>query len=110
MIPGCTHALDIELDDHEIDLHEATNVYVTIAQGSNTSQTYTAERVEIGETGYELTVYLTQEESLAFHRGNAEVQVNWLVSDGGSSYSRAATDVVSIMWGKQLLREVLPQS
>lgn len=108
MIPGCTHAIDIELDDHEIDLHEATNVYVTIAQGSNTSQTYTAERVEIGETGYELTVYLTQAESLAFHRGNAEVQVNWLVSDGDTGFYRYATNVISVQWNKQLLRQVLP--
>lgn len=107
MIPGCTHEIDIELDDHTVDLSEATNVYVTIAQGS-TSQTFTDERVEIAASGYELTVGLTQEESLQFRRGNAEVQVNWLVSDGGSGYYRNATEVVAVQWSKQLLREVLP--
>lgn len=109
MIPGCTHELDIELDDHTVDLSQASNVYVTIAQGS-TSKTFTGERVVVAASGYELTVGMTQEETLQFRRGNAEVQVNWLVSDGNDGYSRAATDVVSVMWGKQLLREVLPQS
>lgn len=109
MIPGCTHELDIELDDHTVDLSQASNVYVTLAQGS-TSKTFTGERVVVAASGYELTVGMTQEETLAFRRGNAKGQVNWLVSDGNDGYSRAATEPFPIMWSEQLLREVLPQT
>lgn len=107
MIPGCTHTLDIEIDDHSVDLSTATNVYVTIAQGA-TSQTFTDEQIDIGSSGYELSVGFTQEQSLIFRRGSADMQVNWLVSDGGSGYYRNATEVVTIQWSKQLLKEVLP--
>ena len=107
MIPGCTHVLDIEIDDHSVDLSDATNVYVTLAQGS-TLLTFTGEQIDIGSSGYELSVGFTQEQSLQFRKGNAELQVNWLVSDGGSGYFRSATNVVAIQWSKQLLREVLP--
>lgn len=33
MIPGCTHAVDLALDDKTIDLNQASDVYVTLKQG-----------------------------------------------------------------------------
>ena len=107
MIPGCTHVLDIEIDDHSVDLLDATNVYVTLAQGS-TLLTFTGEQIDIGASGYELSVGFTQEQSLQFRKGNAELQINWLMSDGDTGFYRYATDVIAVKWDKQLLRQVLP--
>ncbi len=106
MIPGCTHALDIEFDDHTVDLATAVNVFVSVRQGSLQIDLST-ERVEVDETGYKLTVYLTQEETLRFKSGTASLQVNWTFRDGLQNLCRDASDVATVTWGEQLLRRVL---
>lgn len=107
MILGCTYAIDIELDDPTIDLSASPHVYVTLGQGS-LLKTFTGDRLEI--SGHELSVYLTQEETLAFKPGAVQLQVNWLTSDGAGGYYRSATDTAAVIFGKQLLRRVLPTS
>ena len=107
MIPGCTHAIDLELDDHSIDLSQATNIYVTIAQGS-VSVVVSGESVVV-TSGYQLTVYLTQEQSLKFSSGSpAKVQVNWIYAQADDRVDRAATEPFEIPVGEQLLKRVLP--
>ena len=106
MIPGCTHAIDLELDDHTIDL-SAYDVYVTIRQGSLAIE-LSGERVDV--SGYNATVYLTQEESLRLRDGaNIVIQMNWISTDAiTGNISRAASDPAIVPVGVQLLRRLLP--
>lgn len=105
MIPGCTSALPIELDDTSINLDEAAHVYVTLTQG-DTKITVTGEQVETN--GHELTAYFTQAETLRL-RDNAPAagQVNWVYEDNGA-VSRGGTDPFEVEIGTQLLRRTLP--
>lgn len=105
MIPGCTSALPIELDDTTIDLGAAAGVWVTISQG-DTVITITGDQIET--EGNELTAYLTQEQTLCLDdNAPAKGQVNWTYEDSGT-VSRGATDPFDIQIGEQLLRRVLP--
>ena len=105
MVPGCTHALDLELDDHTIDLGEADNVYVSIVQGP-TSLVLSGSNVVTDV--YRLTVYPTQEQSLRFRGGSeAKIQVNWTYGGGRSGTSRMATEAATIKVDEQLLGRVL---
>lgn len=104
MIPACTHELRLELDDHTINLNDASEVYVTLEQ-DYTSMTFSGDELEID--GYKVNVFLTQEQSLKFSDFKpAKVQVNWIFD--GSPVLRAATDPAIVNMGEQLLRVVLP--
>lgn len=49
MIPACTHAMDIELDDHTVDLATAVNamtVVVLTDAGNTVIQDYWVRQVE----------------------------------------------------------------
>lgn len=106
MIPGCTHALDMTLDDQTVDLNIAKDIFVTINQ-NGTQVDFPKDRVEIADNGYELTVYLTQPETLKFRFGTAVAQVNWTVDDLLGNISRLATDPFVIDIGQQFMRQVL---
>jgi len=106
MIPGCTHALDMTLDDQTVDLNNATDVFVTINQNGN-QLSFSGERVQIADDGYELSVYFTQDETLRFRYGTAVAQINWTEDDLLGGVTRAATDPFVIEVGQQFLRQVL---
>lgn len=107
MIPGCTHAVDLALDDRTIDLNQASDVYVTLKQGG-TVITITGAALDID--GYRVTAYMTQENSLKLKdKAAVQVQINWLYTDQESqTISRCASDLATIPVGEQLLRRVLP--
>lgn len=107
MIPGCTHAVDLALDDRTIDLNQASDVYVTLKQGG-TVITITGAALDID--GYRVTAYMTQENSLKLKdKAAVQVQINWLYTDQESNtVSRCASDLATIPVGEQLLRRVLP--
>lgn len=107
MIPGCTHAVDLALDDRTIDLNQASDVYVTLKQGG-TVITITGAALDID--GYRVTAYMTQENSLKLKdKAAVQVQINWLYTDQESqTVSRCASDLATIPVGEQLLRRVLP--
>lgn len=107
MIPGCTHAVDLALDDKTIDLNQASDVYVTLKQGG-TLITLTGAALEVD--GYKVTAYMTQENSLKLKdKAAVQVQINWLYTDSESNVtSRCASDLATIQVGEQLLRRVLP--
>ena len=107
MILGCTYAIDIESDDHTLDLTAFPYLYVTLEQGTM-QKTFSGDRLDIWPSKYELTVTLTQEESLSFKPGAVQVQLNWLVSDGKGGFYRDGTDQAPIIFEKQLLRRMLP--
>lgn len=105
MIPGCTSALEIELDDESIDLDAAAGVWVTITQGK-TALTVSGSQIETD--GNKVTAYLTQAETLSLDDNlPAKGQVNWTYDEAGE-ISRGATDPFTINVGEQLLRRVLP--
>ena len=106
MIPGCTHALDMTLDDQSINLNGAADVYVSINQ-NGTQLDFSGDRVSIAGNGYQLTVYLTQEETLKFRYGTAVAQINWTVENLLGGVSRLATDPFVIEIGQQFMRQVL---
>jgi len=95
-----------------VDLTQANSVYVTIRQygetltltGEDLDVTYTEES---GQGKTEISFMLTQNESLGFHEGKAEIQVNWLYYDDGE-LRRGATKFAYFTIDKQILRRVLP--
>lgn len=106
MIPGCTHALDITLDDPEIDLNGASDIILSINQ-NGTQLDLTGDRIEVAEDGYKFTVYLTQEETLKFRFGTAVAQVNWTQDDLLGDVARMATDPFVVQMGQQFVKRVL---
>ena len=106
MIPGCTSAIDITLDDTTIDLHNAEDVFVTINQNGEVL-TFSGDRVEIGDDGFTLTVYLSQQETLKFRYGPATCVVNWIYLNLLGGISRASTDPFILDVGEQTYRQVL---
>lgn len=100
MIRGTTPTFILTLDDDNIDLTLAQNVYVTFAQTGKTL-TKTGEDLEIQPK--QINVYLSQEETLAFIFSSMEIQVNWTFADG----RRASTDIKKIQLDRNLLNEVL---
>ena len=83
-----------------VNLSEAANVYFTISQGRNIL-TKTGDGLEINTN--QVSVYLTQAETIAFSVGMAEIQLNWTYPNG----TRACTNVVSVNVDKNLLRRVI---
>ena len=106
MIPGCTNALDITLDDQSVNLTQAEDILVTVNQNGEELE-FTGDRVDVNPNGYQLSVYLTQEETLKLRYGPASCQVNWTYLDLLGGISRAATDPFTIEVGSQLYRRVM---
>ena len=104
MIQGTTPAVTLTIPNGgDLDLTGADSVSVTVKQGFRTV-TKQGEDLEIGPKA--VTFRLTQEESLGFTEGRAEVQLNWLSHDPGDGLpSRGATRVKEIEIGRQLLTE-----
>lgn len=107
MIRGTTPTFTFTIKDDTVDLTEATNVYVTLRQGSK-EITKTGDDLEIDART--VNVFLKQEESLGLiETVNAEVQINWTYIDptDGATVRRAATKVKTIQITKQLLKRVI---
>ena len=103
MYKGTTPTFTFTLPE-TVDLGDATNVYVTFAKGDGTDF--------LRKTGQDLTidentvsVYLTQQETLAFPR-TAMIQINWTYVEGTLT-KRACSEVKKIQLKDNLEREVL---
>lgn len=101
MYRGTTPTFELKINDENIDLTEADNVYVTFRTKKGKS-TYTGEALEVTEQ--QVDVYLTQEQTLAFPTGIVEVQINWTYENG----KRACTNIARIVVSENLIEEVLP--
>lgn len=103
MIKGTTPTFVLELADHEIDLSEAQNVYVSFEQGTVYLEKKNGD-AGVTVDGYTVNVYLTQTESLMFvARRPITCQINWTYPDG----SRAATNQKTVSVGPNLInREI----
>lgn len=83
----------------EIDLTQASVVYFTLKQG-----TVTIDKEVTPTDAKTVEVSLTQQETLQLQEGKqAEVQLNWIYSDG----TRCATIVAYVNVYRQLKPEVL---
>jgi hypothetical protein len=83
----------------EIDLTQASAVYFTLKQG-----TVTIDKEATPTDAKTVEVSLTQQETLRLQEGKqAEVQLNWIYSDG----TRCATIVAYVNVYRQLKPEVL---
>lgn len=100
MYRGTTPTFQLKITDESVDLTEADNVYVTF-RTSKGKTTYTGDALEV--TAQEVDVYLTQEQTLAFPVGPADVQINWTYDNG----KRACTNIARIAISENLLETVL---
>lgn len=106
MIRGTTPTFTFTIKQ-DVDLTSAKNIYVTFSQGGSKLFTKTGEDLSVD--GKTVSVWLTQEESLALtDRDKAKVQINWTyVSQGSPDIRRAATKVKEIQIDEQLLKKVI---
>ena len=106
MIRGTTPALTLTIPEGRgLDLTQAEAVYATLRKPEKTV-TLTGEDLTVEPTA--VTFRLSQEDSLAFAAGAADVQLNWTYRDAVSGdLCRGATIVQSIHIGGQLLEEVI---
>lgn len=105
MIRATTPTFTFTVKSTTLDLSEADNIYVTLAQGSRTI-TKTGEDIEFTQPRT-VAVWLTQEESLSLVEGSMDVQLNWTYTDANSKVRRAATKTKTIQITKQLLKRVI---
>lgn len=79
---GSTDTLIFELDTPDLDLTTLTQIWLTIDDGRSQPQTWDITRVTVDNENKELSVTLTQAESLAFKTGIAQAQANMLTGSG----------------------------
>ena len=99
MIQGTTPTFILTLPD-TVDLTTVHNMYFSLEQGT-TKLRKTGDELLIN--GQEISVYLTQAETLKFSTGRANLQLNWTYPDG----SRACSNIVSVNVGLNLIKEVV---
>lgn len=105
MIRATTPTFTLTISGDSVDLTQATSVYVTIAQGDNVI-TLTGDDLTITENT--ISCFLNQEQALSlFGNSPAKIQVNWTYTDATDVIKRAATKVVTIQIGEQLLKQVI---
>lgn len=100
MIRGTTPTFQLTINDETVDLTSADNVYVTFADKC-WSITKTGEDLDVSTN--QVDVYLSQEETLSFPKGNVYVQINWTFDNG----KRACTTIASVKVTKNLIERVL---
>ena len=98
-----TPTFTLAFDEPDLDLTEATGVYVTFR---NNLAAITKSGNELSIEPRQIEVMLTQEETGHFGIGKVEIQVNWVTVNG----VRAASTVGSFEIGKQLMQRVVDQS
>lgn len=104
MVKGTTPTYILTLPK-DIDLSDATNVYVTFKDIKNNLIMHkTGNDLEIDKNV--INVFLTQSETLAFPEGHAYLQVNWTYETGGVP-KRAATKEKVIEIYRNLYNEVI---
>lgn len=95
-----TPIFTLTFTEQTLDLTQAANVYVTFSQGG---KDLTKTGSDLGILPKEVSVYLSQKETLQFNEGVVRIQVNWTGSGGTRFCSKVATIVLS----EQLLKKVV---
>ena len=89
----------------DIDLSSADSVYVTFSK-KNYETILTKEDNELEIDGNTVSVFLEQEETLSFPRGDILVQINWLYTEGHTT-KRACSEIITIPAKRNLIDEVI---
>lgn len=100
MIRGTTPTFELKINDETVDLTGADNVYVTFATNG---WSITKTGADLDVFAQQVDVYLSQEETLAFPKGDVDVQINWTFDDG----KRACTTIASVKVTRNLIERVL---
>ena len=105
MIRATTPTFVLTIRSDTLDLSQADKIYVTFSQGSK-KITKSDNDISL-DPPRTVSVWLTQEESLALSEGEMECQINWVYHDAYGNDRRAATVIKRICVTKQLLRRIL---
>lgn len=89
---GTTPTFVFQLDTPTLDLTTLTQIWVTIEDGRDEQKTWDISNVTVDNENKTISLYLTQEETLAFATGTARVQIRMLTSNGAA----IATDYSTI--------------
>ena len=102
MYKGTTPTFTLTLPE-TVDLSTASNVYVTFKK-NDVILTKTGEDLSIDRNT--VSVFLTQEETLAFPDGQIRLQINWTYVEG-NTMKRACSEVANVYFQQNLKPEVL---
>lgn len=83
-----------------VDLSVAENVYFSLRQGFVLIEKSTND---LTISGQDVSVFLTQAETLQLSEGKVQIQLNWTYSGG----VRACSDIVEISVSNNLLKRVV---
>ena len=96
---GTTPTFVLTFTDQDLDLTQAAHVYVDIAGAADIEKSDGDLTVEEKQ----ISVYLTQAETLSLGVGTVQIQVNWTGVNG----TRAASEIVTYYMGANLLNRVV---
>lgn len=99
MVQGTTPTFILTLPN-DIDLGEAAHVYFTLRQKGTMIEKQDTE-LTIDEN--EVSVYLSQEETLSLAVGAALLQLNWTYANG----ARVCSEIASVSISENLLKAVV---
>lgn len=103
MIEGTTPTFILSITDEDVDLTLASRVIVSFKQ-AYTGVDLRKEGNSIDVEAKQVSVYLTQDESLSFATGKPiDLQINWVYEDS----SRSCTRIETIEVTKNLIEEVI---
>lgn len=108
MYKGITPTITLSLPESSAVLN-ASHVYVTIADKCKSITKQDDELTIEADTEHEtinISVFLTQSETLAFHKGSVMIQVNWTYMESGTS-KRACSTIGKLTFADNLLNGVI---
>ena len=97
MVQATTPTIIMNLPN-TVDLTQAQTIVFTMTQGSTV-----IKKVITDASEQQVSVYLTQDDTLGLSNGLAQIQLNWTYSDN----SRACTNIVNINVTPNLLKAVI---
>ena len=95
-----TPTLVLSFAESDIDLLAAEHVYVTLKNGKNA---FTKKDSDLTIQAKQITLTLTQQETLQLGEGAIRVQVNWTYNEG----LRASSKISIFYLSEQLLQKVV---
>lgn len=108
MYKGITPTIILTLPESSAVL-SASHVYVTIADKCKSITKQDDELTIEADTEHEainISVFLTQSETLAFHKGSVMIQVNWTYMESGTA-KRACSTIGKLTFADNLLNGVI---
>ena len=95
-----TPTFTLTFTDEQLDLTQATSVYVTFKGGVNV---FTKSGESLTVAAKQIDVRLTQQETAKLNVGEVEIQANWVMPSG----DRAASEIAKCTIDRQLLTAVI---